>query len=176
MLTSGIFAILILSGRIVVRSLLSPHVLGGPRRVGCAPIRSATWSSSSSKSLHLREPGGSGGGAVEVGECLGPGVLAHAGAGFTGVLVAVLEVDATVLTGQPGLLGGVPEVGPGQGDRLGRHTGVGRGAWLHLGAAGRDGDLQLEVAAAGGTGQCLRCGHAEGGVAGPVLAERRGPL
>src|SRR5919106_5714299 len=38
-----------------------------------------------------------GGGAVEVGQGLGPGVLAHLGAGFAGVLVAVLEVDSAVL-------------------------------------------------------------------------------
>jgi hypothetical protein len=65
------------------------------------------------------------GAAVEVGHRLGPDIGAHLGAGRAGALVTMFEMQAAVLPGQAGLLGGVPEVTP-------RWTGTtsGRGVWL----------------------------------------------
>jgi hypothetical protein len=45
----------------------------------------------------------------------GDPTVAASADGLAGVLVAVLEMDPAVLARQPGLLGGVAEVGPRQG-------------------------------------------------------------
>jgi hypothetical protein len=92
---------------------------------------------------------------VEVGHRLGPGVLAHPGAGLAGVLVAMLEMDPAVLARQPGLLGRIPEIRPLEGDRLGRHPRMGGRLGCDPGAPSGDGDRHLEVPAAGEPGQHL---------------------
>ena len=84
------------------------------------------------------------GGPVEVGLCLEPASLCGLAAGRACVEVALLEVDAAVAAGDAGLVGGVGEGGPGEGEvvRWGQ-------ARLDSRAAGGEGDGAVEAVAAG---------------------------
>src|SRR6266536_5176338 len=131
----------------------------GPGRFPLLVAWAARWSGS----------GGGGGGPVEVGLGLGPVVDADDFAEPAAVHVTGLEVDATPAPRPACLVGRVGERLPGQDHVPGRGD-----AGLDLRAAGRDGDLGVEVVGPEEVDQDSAAGGAERAVPGHVLGERWG--